>query len=136
MWLSKRIMQEQPEPDSATLGTVSIGGAEAAVVTDTEKRQAKLITPGGYCWKPSAADNVLIVKGNELYLTGQLMHGADELGEGEVRVYSLGASLTLRNDGRIVLNGDVELAGSMEIMGDVLVRGDLTVLGRITGVMA
>ena len=41
MWLSKRIMYEIPEPDSATLGTVSMGGENAAVVTDTEKRDAK-----------------------------------------------------------------------------------------------
>ena len=136
MWLSKRIMQERPEPDSATLGTVSIGGEEAAVVTDTEKRQAKLITPGGYCWKPSAADSVLIVKGNELYLTGALLKGAEELAEGEVRIYSRGASVTIQNDGRIAVSGNVELAGSVEIMGDVTVRGDLTVLGKITGVMA
>ena len=34
MWLSKRIVQETPEFEPATLGTVSIGGEDAAVVTD------------------------------------------------------------------------------------------------------
>ena len=32
MWLSKRIVQETPEFEPATLGTVSIGGEDAAVV--------------------------------------------------------------------------------------------------------
>lgn len=134
MWLSKRIMQELPEPDSATLGTVSIGGEDAAVVTDTEKRQAKIITPGGYCWKPGVSDSVLIVKGNELYLTGQLMHSAQELAEGEVKVFSLGSAITLQNDGTIVLNGNVELYGDAVCKGDVIIQGDLMVLGKIVEV--
>ena len=37
MWLSKQIMQQQELQDAATLGTVSIGGRHAAVVTDGEK---------------------------------------------------------------------------------------------------
>ena len=53
MWLSKRVMAEQNAEDPATLGTVSIGGKNPAVVTDAEKRQAKVISgrlllePGG-----------------------------------------------------------------------------------------
>ena len=62
MWLSKRVMADRDAEDPATLGTVSIGGKNPAVVTDAEKRQAKVISPGGYCWNPAATDCVLVVK--------------------------------------------------------------------------
>ena len=61
MWLSKRVMADRDAEDPATLGTVSIGGKNPAVVTDAEKRQAKVISPGGYCWNPAATDCVLVV---------------------------------------------------------------------------
>ena len=87
MWLSKRIVQETPEFEPATLGTVSIGGEDAAVVTDGEKRNARVISPGGYCWQPSASDSVLVIKGNELYVPGVLQSGG-ALQPGEVLIYS------------------------------------------------
>ena len=76
MWLSRRVMTDPNPEDPATLGTVSIGGQVPAVVTDAEKRRAKVISPGGYCWNPAATDCVLVVKGNELagdvYVEGDL----------------------------------------------------------------
>lgn len=116
MWLSKRIMYENPEPDAATLGTVSIGGEEAAVVTDTEKRRARLIAPGGYCWQPSTSENVLVVKGNELYLAGRLVEDAG-IETGEVCIYSKGASITLKNDGKIEVSGELWLDGDLYVNG-------------------
>lgn len=52
MWLSKRVMAEQNAGGPATLGTVSIGGKNPAVVTDAEKRQAKVISPGRLLLEP------------------------------------------------------------------------------------
>ena len=68
MWLSEQMMRRRAEPDPATLGTVSIGGEDGAVVTDGEKRAAKVISPGGYCWQPDAADEVLAVSYTHLTL--------------------------------------------------------------------
>ena len=93
MWLSKRVMAEQNAEDPATLGTVSIGGKNPAVVTDAEKRQAKVISPGGYCWNPAATDCVLVVKGNELYVAGMPQEGTKGLRAGEVMKWSEGASV-------------------------------------------
>lgn len=116
MWLSKRIVHETPPEEAATIGTVSIGGAEAAVVTDGEKRNARLISPGGYSWQPEAADSVLVIRGNELYVAGAL-NGAEALAPGELRIYSHGAEIRLKNDGKI------ELVGCVEITGDAFVNG-------------
>ena len=116
MWLSRRIMYENPDPDAATLGVVSIGGENAAVVTDTEKRRARLIAPGGYCWQPDTSEDVLIVKGNELYLTGRLLENPG-IETGEVRIFSKGASMTLKNDGKIEISGELHLTGDLYVNG-------------------
>ena len=110
-------MHEAPEEDASTLGTVSIGGDDAADITDAEKRSAKIISPGGYCWQPSAKDCVLIVKGNELYLTGRLQEGTKDLAAGEVRVFSGGSSMTLRNSGKVEIDGDVYINGNLFVHG-------------------
>lgn len=114
MWLSKRIMYETPEADAATLGTVSIGGEDAAVVTDREKRRAKIISPGGYCWQPDVKDDVLVVKGNELYLAGKLQKSR-QVEIGEVMIYSDKASILLKTDGKIEISGDVYISGNLYV---------------------
>ena len=113
MWLSKRIVQETPEFEPATLGTVSIGGEDAAVVTDGEKRNARVISPGGYCWRPGAGDRVLVVQAGDgresRCITGR-RQAEKELEPGEVRIsggtggvrlYSGGTDLT----GEVSING-------------------------------
>ena len=116
MWLSKKVVREQAEYDAATLGTVSIGGSDAAVVTDGEKRNARLITPGGYCWQPSADDSVLVIKGNELYVPGVLQQ-AEELEPGEILIFSNEASVRLKNNGKIEIDGKVYVTGNLFVNG-------------------
>ena len=117
MWLSRRVMMESGMEDPATLGTVSIGGKEPAVVTDAEKRRAKVISPGGYCWNPAATDCVLVVKGNELYVAGMPQTGVKGLQPGEVMLYSKGARVKIQNDGKIYLTGDVYVDGELYVNG-------------------
>lgn len=116
MWLSRRIVQETPETEPATLGTVTIGGADSAVVTDAEKRSARLIAPGGYCWQPKADDSVLVVRGNELYVAGKLQEG-EELQPDEVKIFSDGAEIRLKNDGKIEIRGTVRVTGELYVNG-------------------
>ena len=117
MWLSKRIVQETPEFEPATLGTVSIGGEDAAVVTDGEKRDVRIISPGGYCWQPGAGESVLVLKASQTYIPGALQTAQAELAPGEVMVFSNAARIVLRN------NGDMELKGKVRITGRLFVNG-------------
>ena len=117
MWLSKQIMQQQELQDAATLGTVSIGGRHAAVVTDGEKRQACVIAPGGYYWQPKKADGVLLVRSNEDYVTGVPIAEAAGLAPGEIRIFSDGAEITLENSGAIRIRGAVDVAGTLMVNG-------------------
>lgn len=116
MWLSRRIVQDTPQTEPATLGTVTIGGAEGAVVTDAEKRSARLIAPGGYCWQPNVDDSVLVVRGNELYVAGKLQEETDIEPE-EVKIYSAGAEIVLKNDGKIKIKGEVYVTGELYVNG-------------------
>ena len=116
MWLSKRIMLPETAEDPATLGTVSIGGNAAAVVTDGEKRNARVISPGGYCWQPSAGQSVLIVKANEAYVPGVLQE-PDGLAPGEVLIFSDSTQIRLQNDGNIRISGEVWISGKLYVNG-------------------
>ena len=81
------------------------------------KRQAKVISPGGYCWNPAATDCVLVVKGNELYVAGMPQEGTKGLRAGEVMLFSKGASVKVTNDGKILLHGDVYVQGDLYVNG-------------------
>ena len=122
MWLSEQVMRRRAEPDPATLGTVSIGGEDGAVVTDGEKRAVKVISPGGYCWQPDAAEEVLVVKGNELYVPGKLQKSPRALAPGEVLIYAGSSEIFVSRTG-------VEITGKVQIAGDVRITGDLYVNG-------
>lgn len=110
MWLSKRITQPEGQEDAASLGTVTIGGPEAAVIFDAEKRRALVVSPGGYEWLPEAEDEVLVTRGNELYIAGK-KQDLTQLEPGEVRIYSEGASIHIKND------GDIEVEGTLYVNG-------------------
>ena len=112
------MLRRRAEPDPATLGTVSIGGEDGAVVTAGENRAAKVISPGGYCWQPDAA----VVKGNELYVPGKLQKSPHALAPGEVLIYAGGSEILLTRSG-------VEITGKLQIAGDVHITGDLYVNG-------
>ena len=117
MWLSKRITHPETEPETAALGTISMGGSRAAVVTDGEKRDVRIISPGGYCWQPGAGESVLVLKASQTYIPGALQTAQAELAPGEVMVFSNAARIVLRN------NGDVELKGKVRITGRLFVNG-------------
>ena len=122
MWLSEQVMRRRAEPDPATLGTVSIGGEDGAVVTDGEKRAAQGISPGGSCWQPDAAEGVLGVTGNELYVPGKLQKSPRALAPGEVLIYAGSSEIFVSRTG-------VEITGKVQIAGDVRITGDLYVNG-------
>ena len=117
MWLSRRITHPETEPETAALGTISMGGSRAAVVTDGEKRDVRIISPGGYCWQPGAGESVLVLKASQTYIPGALQRAKGSLAPGEVMVYSDAAQVVLRN------NGDIELKGKVRVTGRLFLNG-------------
>ena len=120
MWIGKQLAdtarRAREESAAAELGVTSIGGADTAVVSRGEERTLPVYGPGGLLWLPKAGDTVLVIKGGsgrEECCVAGAAPGASPAGmePGEVRLYSGGASLTLRNDGRIELNGSLYVNG-------------------------
>jgi len=116
MWLSQAIARRAAGAAGAGPGVVSVGGARPAVVTDGEQREARVFSPGGYCWRPAAEQTVLVVRGTEPCVAGAAQADDPALQPGEVRVYSGGASITLTNDGFVRVTGRLFVNGA-EVKG-------------------
>ena len=61
MWLSKQTRPAAPTAD-ADLGTTTIAGDGAGVVTRGEVRALPVYGPGGYAWLPESGETVLVIK--------------------------------------------------------------------------
>ena len=104
MWVAGwlRRTEEPQETTNAESGTVTIGGSTAGVLSRGEERNVPLASPGGYAWRPKNGERVLVIKGGK---RGE----EDDLDDGEVRIYaeSGGASITLRRNGHVEIEGDL-----------------------------
>ena len=105
----------------ADIGSVTIGGDSVAVLTEGEMRRLAIAAPGGYVWRPSAGDSVLVLKTSdgESLAVGALRNESPEgMENGEVYIISKGgAAIRLKNSGKIELLGEVEIQGSLSING-------------------
>ena len=62
MWLSGQ--QKRPaEQSEGQTGRVTVGGGEAAVMLDCERRGLEVYAPAGYRWTPEADQRVLVIRG-------------------------------------------------------------------------
>ena len=129
MWTSEQRGKRPVEEASAELGTVTLGGDPAGVNMGGERRWLPVYTPGGYSWRPTVGDKVLVIKAGGqreapcIVGTEQQM---DELGPGEVRLKGVDCSLLLGTEqleleGRVVINGqaleDIITQIVLEIVG-------------------
>ena len=130
MWTSERNRNLQVREPAAEMGTITMGGDPAGVSLGGERRWLNVYGPGGYSWRPTAGDKVLVLKtgaeGESPCILGTAQEGED-LKPGEVRLTGLECSLRLGQ-------GQVELTGgerSMSLGQDGLnLEGGLTINGR------
>ena len=123
MWLSKQVALRRGAAEEPAAATVSVGGEAPAVVTDGERRQARLFSPGGYCWRPGGGDTVLVVGGGEPCVAGREQQCPVALAPGEVYIYSGGAAIHLKDTGEIVLHGRLVVEGGAAVTGGLTVDG-------------
>lgn len=125
MWVAGwlRRTEEPQETTNAESGTVTIGGSTAGVLSRGEERNVPLASLGGYAWRPKNGERVLVIKGGTLgeerYVAGSLdaAREQDDLDDGEVRIYAEdgGASITLRRNGHVEIEGDLFINGAMYV---------------------
>ena len=98
---------------AAELGTVTLGGDPAGVSLGGERRWLNVYGPGGYSWRPTAGDKVLVLKagaeGEVPCILGTAQAG-DGLKPGEVRLS--GGESSIRLGQRLELGGELYLNGS------------------------
>lgn len=116
MWLAKKLAAPAAEPVAAEFGSVTIEGDQTAVVTEGERRDISAVFPGGYFYRVQTGEMVAVLRcgGTEL-IQGVVANAVPEdLEPGEVKISSAGgASLLLKNDGSILLQGNVTVSGTL-----------------------
>lgn len=119
MWLSKQ-GKENGREQTAETGAVTLCGETVAVELDSERRGLEVYGPGGYRWRPKLGQKVLVLKTAEgVCVVGTPLETG--LSEGEVGLAAEGdAAVTLKKDGRILLEGSVEVDGTLTIAGESL----------------
>lgn len=112
MWLSKKAAEAPRTEPVADVGVVSIGAAQPAVVTDGETRNLAVFAPGGYCWRPAAGEQVLVLKAGAEGVVAGKRTDAGALAPGEILITAPGgASIRLGADGSLALTGTVTVNG-------------------------
>lgn len=111
MWLAKQQKRETEEVLPA-VGAVTIGGDAPAVELDSERRDLAVYAPGGYRWRPTPGQKVLVLKADgELCVAGS-PSGAG-LEPGEVALDSAGgAGVKLDNQGNVAVTGTLVVGGT------------------------
>lgn len=113
MWTSERNRTQPVREVPAELGTVTLGGDPAGVSMGGERRWLQVFTPGGYCWRPTVGDKVLVLKAGAQGETPCILgtqQQMEELGPGEVRLNGGESSVYLGKEklelkGRLLING-------------------------------
>ena len=114
MWTSERNRNLHVGEPAAELGTVTLGGDPAGVSLGGERRWLTVYSPGGYSWRPTAGQKVLVLKagaeGESPCVLGAVQEGEEPLKPGEVRLR--GGQSAIRLGGRgLELSGEVSLNG-------------------------
>lgn len=116
MWTSERNRNLPVREAAAELGTVTLGGDPAGVSLGGERRWLAVYSPGGYSWRPTAGDKVLVLKAGAegespcVLGTVQEPEGDAPLRPGEVRLKGGGSAIHLGQE-RLELSGQLYLNG-------------------------
>ncbi len=127
MWLSKKLAENnsQAPTNNTEIGNLSISTNDlVAAISSCEKRGISFFAPFGIEFLPTEGQKVLLLScGNHTACAGVEMKKASNLNAGEIRLFSQGgASILLKNDGSIVLNGAVTITkkGDIKTNGAIL----------------
>lgn len=129
MWTAERNRNPRSGEPAAELGCVTLGGDPAGVSLGGERRWIGVYGPGGYSWRPTAGDKVLVLKagaeGEAPCLLGVPQEEA-ELKPGEVRLKGGESSVFLGQD-RLELEGNLYVNG--QTLWDVVEEIVIALLG-------
>lgn len=108
MWVSKEITESNKKNFDLKIGKVTQTSRHNVCVEDnTEYRDLPLVCPYGFVSIPMLGSSAIIAPNSSNFLYfGTKVNNIDDLNPGEVGLYSHGgASVVLKNDGRVLING-------------------------------
>ena len=125
MWTAERNRNPRSGEPAAELGCVTLGGDPAGVSLGGERRWIGVYGPGGYSWRPTAGDKVLVLKAGAEGEAPCLLGVPQEEGElkpGEVRITGGESSIFLGQE-RLELEGELYLNGQTlwDVVRDIVI---------------
>ncbi|MGN0503939.1 MAG: hypothetical protein ACI4HJ_02705 [Ruminococcus sp.] len=108
MWITRYMNESSGDRKAASLGSVTSNvGTGVEVNASASFRNLPLVTPFGVEYVPPLGESALVTEAESRRVCmGVLKSAPKNLLPGELRICSQGgASLTLKNDGRILLEG-------------------------------
>lgn len=116
MWVSRKLREGNAGGASADLGVITIGGAQTGVWSRGEQRDLPVCAPGAVQWQPRGGEEVVVLRGGaggeESVVLGVVGANGRAIEDGELYLSCSGASIYLRNNGRIELTGEVYINGT------------------------
>ncbi len=108
MWINEYVSSRSFDKESASLGKVTAAKNGAVAVSSTrDHRELLAAAPYGVAYVPTAGSRAVVVPcdGGAVCL-GRAVEPPESLQAGELMLYSSGgASIVLKNDGRVLING-------------------------------
>ena len=127
MWLSGQ--QKRPaDPGEGQVGTVTVGGGDAAVLLDSERRGLQVYSPAGYHWTPQVGQRVLVIRGE-----GETPAIVGVHGGGQPKSVSISADSVQVSGQSVSIGGSVNLSGEVSIGGVSLEDYIIQVVGSLPG---
>ena len=124
MWLSKKLSDDSRvyEKEEAQIGDLTISNADTvAASSSSEVRGVSFFCPAGISFAPCESQKVLLLRANgKAVSAGTLMESDSSLLPGEIKIYSSGgASVVLKNNGDVIINGNctVDKFGNIDTNG-------------------
>ncbi len=114
MWITRFMNENSRDKKDSSVGSVtSSSGSGVEVSASASFRNLPMVTPFGIEYVPPVGESALVTEAESRRVCmGVLSSAPKNLGAGEVRISSQGgASVTLKNDGRILLEGRLFLNG-------------------------
>jgi hypothetical protein len=111
MWIARQLVQSPARPAGKTGRTLP--SAEGVTAQGAQEyRGAPLLAPWGVASRPPGGVRCVMLETDVSPVCGGCLTGDESLAEGELRLYSAGgASITLKNDGSVWIEGTVMLNG-------------------------
>lgn len=114
MWLTQFLNQNGKSRNTSSVGSVT-KASQGSVEVDTSQPHSniKVLAPFGVAYVPLLGEEAMVASLDGVKLcVGVVVRGNRDLQKGELRLFSAGgSSITLKNDGRVLIEGDVYING-------------------------